>query len=63
MTWQDIATAPKDGTEILMISAKGRIADGYWIVATSSMGAWIWPYINQEPVAWMPMIEGAGDST
>ena len=53
--WQPIETAPKDGLGVLLRSARGRIADGAWIAATSSVGGWAWAYINQEPTHWRPL--------
>lgn len=54
--WLPISEAPKDGTELLLISAKGRIANGCWLSANDKTGGWMWPYINQEPVAYRPML-------
>jgi hypothetical protein len=54
MNWQSISTAPKDGAEVLLRSAKGRIANGIWVAVTSEKGYWAWPYIFVEPAHWMP---------
>lgn len=48
--WKHISSAPKDGSRILLKSKNWSIADGYW-----SGRSWIWPYINLEPMYWMPI--------
>lgn len=55
--WRPIETAPKDGGEILLRSARGRIADGAWGQPDgwANPNCWVWPYINQEPTHWMPL--------
>ena len=55
--WQNIETAPKDGTEVLLRSARGRIADGAWGQSDgrANPNCWVWPYINQEPTHWQPL--------
>lgn len=55
--WKPIETAPKDGTEILLRSARGRVADGAWGQPDgwANPNCWVWPYINQEPTHWMPL--------
>lgn len=53
--WLPIESAPKDGSEILLLSRKGRIANGCWMTATDKVGAWMWPYVLQEPTHWMPL--------
>lgn len=58
--WQPIETAPKDGSEILLCSKKGRIANGVWMTATDRVGAWLWPYIKVEPTHWMPLPAAPG---
>jgi hypothetical protein len=45
-----IETAPKDGTEVLLRSARGHIADGF-----ANPNCWVWPYIKQEPTYWQPL--------
>ncbi|MFC4275531.1 Lar family restriction alleviation protein [Achromobacter aloeverae] len=55
--WQSIASAPKDGS-YLLLRGKGdhRIADGYWLQAAyNGVGAWVWPYVHSEPMMWMPI--------
>jgi len=54
--WQPIESAPKDGTEVLLCSRRGRIASGCWSGADrkNKTGFWTWPYIDQEPTHWMP---------
>ena len=53
--WMPIESAPKDGSEILLVSRKGRIANGCWMTANDKVGAWMWPYVLQEPTHWMPL--------
>lgn len=53
--WQSIETAPKNGTEILLCSAKNRIANGMWRFVNADKGYWAWPYVNVEPAHWMPL--------
>ena len=50
LPWQPIATAPRDGTRILLATRTGRIADGDF-----HRGVWVWPYVMTEPTHWMPM--------
>ena len=50
--WQPIATAPKDGTFVLLATPKGRIADGNY---QQRYGVWSWPYVVVNPTHWMPL--------
>lgn len=55
--WLPIATAPKDGADVLLRSEHGRVADGAWGQPSgwANPNCWVWPYINQEPTHWMPL--------
>ena len=52
--WRDIATAPKDGRQVLLATPSGRIADGYWSLHYK---VWSWPYVLVNPTHWMPAPE------
>ncbi len=52
VVWQPIEVAPRDGTEILLMSDKGRVANGMWVAVNSAKGYWAWPYVNLEPAKW-----------
>lgn len=45
MTWQPIATAPQDGTEILLACDDGAVGAGFWDHAQAAWRAkpgWFW---------------------
>ena len=50
--WQPIETAPTDGTHLLLLTPKGRIADGFWSL---KYNVWSWIYDLVEPTHWMPL--------
>lgn len=62
MTWQPIATAPKDGTLVdLWAPESGRHADAFW---STERGAWMaqgydyngdWGVLPEPPIAWQPL--------
>ena len=62
-SWLPIESAPKDGSEILLVSRKGRIANGCWMTAKDKVGAWMWPYVLQEPTHWMPLPQPPKEQT
>lgn len=59
MKWQDISTAPKDGSEI-MVWKKGWLYphNGYWDANVGEEGSWENPFTNDcmdQPTHWMPL--------
>ena len=53
--WQPMDTAPTDGTELLLRSAAGRIANGSYVPVNGRLGYWAWAMVKQEPTHWMPL--------
>lgn len=55
LTWQPIATAPKDGTAILLWKANRAIVEGWWSNGGSfAMPHWSTPTNLWQPTHWMP---------
>jgi len=61
MNWQPIETAPRDGTNILVLM-EGVVIEaswqgsGYWVVScVSSHGCGCCGSDNEEPTHWMPL--------
>ena len=55
MEWQDIATAPKDGTEIVATTERGRTEVVYFDEISKT---WRGPYSGLDlaaPAHWMPL--------
>ncbi len=53
--WMPIASAPKDGTKILLCK-KSLIADGFSVKYKGRDDYYFaWPYINADPTHWMPL--------
>lgn len=66
--WQPIATAPKDGTNVLLVNRKGNIAAGLWMNSLSGTGWWLRggdrpdTFFNDHhgPTHWMPLPAAPG---
>lgn len=59
MTWLDISTAPRDGTEILVVFSTGVMAVRRWHRDLRSKAGGYWVSGNYrffaEPTHWMPL--------
>jgi hypothetical protein len=56
MTWQPIATAPKDGTPILLFAPHKSVVQGSWNRGDAfNMPHWSTPSNWFEPTHWMPL--------
>jgi len=53
MIWKPMATAPRDGTRVLLRAANGRLADAVFVQHAGARGSWTWPYKSFPPVEWM----------
>lgn len=54
--WQPIETAPRDGTEVLLLrqdDGAQYISDGIWL--STGMGRWIWAHGRRQPNYWRPL--------
>ena len=54
--WKPISTAPMDGTQILLCTPTGKIADGMF---SQRYKVWSWPYVMVDPTHWMQRPEPA----
>ena len=54
--WKPISTAPMDGTQILLCTLTGKIADGMF---SQRYKVWSWPYVMVDPTHWMQRPEPA----
>lgn len=60
-TWQDISTAPKDGTSVIAcrLTSPPHVEAMYWVPYDNGGGAWHWSFDgdspNQQPTHWMPL--------
>ena len=48
--WKPISTAPMDGTQVLLCTLTGKIADGMF---SQKYKLWSWPYVMVNPTHWM----------
>ena len=63
MNWQPIKTAPRDGTNVLLVNRKGNIATGLWQGRGVMEGWWLRggngpnTFFNEHhgPTHWMPL--------
>lgn len=63
MSWQSIDTAPRDGTNILLVNHKGNMAVGLWIGKGYDTGWWLrggnkpdtFFNFHHGPSHWMPL--------
>lgn len=62
--WQPIATAPKDGTNVLLVNRRGNMATGLWMESLSGTGWYLRgssrgpdAFFNDHhgPTHWMPL--------
>ena len=59
--WQPIATAPRDGTMILLWTDRGH-AVGFYSLGFNNTPQWLDPdFYGKEPAHWMPLPEGPGE--
>jgi len=62
--WQDIATAPRDGTQILLYAAGGQQGVGEWREVCKRSGGWLTGdhgsaliFLTEVATHWMPLPE------
>lgn len=63
MQWQPIETAPKDGSEVDLWTANGRVPDAKWNAKRSRWEEWglggfeqmTWVDVDYPPTHWMPL--------
>jgi hypothetical protein len=65
MSWQPIATAPRDGTPILAVDANGQIAvvASKWLKNRQHFTHWYAPIYDEavmNPTHWMPLPKPPG---
>lgn len=79
MTWQPIATVPRDGTPVLLLSEGGDRGIGFavrsfWSVGFLEKTAWVGPYPSRmsiwlggeslsDAIAWMPLPDPPKEAT
>lgn len=58
MTWRDISTAPRDGTEVLVAMPSGALTVARWQVDRRYTAGGVWyhaPFALPQPTHWMPL--------
>ena len=62
--WQPIESAPRDGTEVLLVCVTGDIGVCYWRTdGKDNQGYWTWGLGHSffGPTHWMPLPKPPGD--
>ena len=60
--WQDISTAPRDGTDVLVVGANGIMRVAIWDTTVGAFRANIHSYVKLTATHWMPLPEPPKES-